>query len=207
MNEVKRPEPQSTNVTRVQNRVSADMRVAKNGHAGAVLWFTGLSGSGKSTLAVNLEHKLFHDGYQVYVLDGDNLRHGLTADLGFQPDDREENIRRVGELAALFAEAGFIVICAFISPYVTHRSNARKATAGAFHEIYIKADLETCEARDTKGLYAKARAGEIPDFTGISAPYEAPTSCELVIDTNRETVEESLDRIVGYVNQAIPRVT
>ena len=204
MNEMKRPQLQSTNVTRVQHRVGADMRAENNGHAGAVLWFTGLSGSGKSTLAVNLEHKLFHDGYQVYVLDGDNLRHGLTADLGFQPADREENIRRVGELAALFAEAGFIVICAFISPYISHRSNARKASGAAFHEIYIKADLETCEARDTKGLYAKARAGEIPDFTGISAPYEAPSSCELVVDTNQETVEESLAKIITHVRQGIP---
>ena len=204
MNDMKRSEPQSTNVTRVQHRVSANMRTEKNGHAGAVLWFTGLSGSGKSTLAVNLEHILFRDGYQVYVLDGDNLRHGLTADLGFLPADREENIRRVGELAALFAEAGFIVICAFISPYISHRTNARKASGAAFHEIYIKADLETCEARDTKGLYAKARAGEIPDFTGISAPYEAPSSCELVLDTNQETVEESLAKIVAHVNKAFP---
>ena len=204
MDHPKRPELQSTNVTRVQHRVSGDLRTEQNGHAGAVLWFTGLSGSGKSTLAVHLEHRLFHDGYHVYVLDGDNLRHGLTADLGFLPADREENIRRVGELAALFAEAGFIVICAFISPYITHRSNARKASGAAFHEVYIKADLATCEARDVKGLYAKARTGEIPDFTGVSAPYEAPTSCELVVDTNRVTVEESLARIVAHVKNAFP---
>ena len=204
MNHSKRPELQSTNVTRVQLRVSGDMRAENNGHVGAVLWFTGLSGSGKSTLAVHLEQQLFRDGYQVYVLDGDNLRHGLSADLGFQPVDREENIRRVGELAALFAEAGFIVICAFISPYCTHRNNARKASGAAFHEIYIKADLETCEARDTKGLYARARAGDIPDFTGISAPYEAPTSCELVVDTNRAAVEESLAQILAHVQHAFP---
>jgi bifunctional enzyme CysN/CysC len=204
VNEVKRPEAQSTNVTRVEHRVGADMRAARNGHAGGVLWFTGLSGSGKSTLAVNLEHRLFKEGYQVYVLDGDNLRHGLTADLGFQPEDREENIRRVGELAALFAAAGFVVICAFISPYIKHRRNARNASTAAFHEIYIKADLETCEARDTKGLYARARAGEIPDFTGISAPYEAPTECELIVDTNRETVEESLARIADHVRKSFP---
>ena len=204
MNLSKRPELQSTNVTRVLHRVSGDTRAEQNGHAGAVLWFTGLSGSGKSTLAVHLEHQLFHDGYHVYVLDGDNLRHGLTADLGFQPADREENIRRVGELAALFAEAGFIVIGAFISPYITHRSNARKASGAAFHEGYIKADFATCEARDVKGLYAKARTGEIPDFTGISAPYEAPTSCELVVDTNRVTVEESLARIDAHVKNAFP---
>ena len=204
MNHTKRPELQSTNVTRVQLRVSRDMRAENNGHAGAVLWFTGLSGSGKSTLAVHLEQQLFRDGYQVYVLDGDNLRHGLSADLGFQPADREENIRRVGELAALFAEAGFVVICAFISPYRTHRNSAREASGAAFHEVYIKADLETCEARDIKGLYAKARAGDIPDFTGISAPYEAPTSCELVVDTNRATVEESSAQILAHVRHAFP---
>ncbi len=204
MNHPRRPGAQSTNVTRVQHRVSDDMRAERNGHGGAVLWFTGLSGAGKSTLAVHLEQRLFRDGYQVYVLDGDNLRHGLSADLGFQPADREENIRRVGELAALFAEAGFIVICAFISPYVAHRRSARQASGAAFHEIYINADLETCEARDTKGLYAKARAGEIPDFTGISAPYEAPSSCELVVDTNRMTVEESLAQIFAYVQRAFP---
>ncbi len=204
MNYLRQPEAHSTNVTRVQHRVSGDMRTERNGHDGAVLWFTGLSGAGKSTLAVHLEQRLFRDGYQVYVLDGDNLRHGLTADLGFQPADREENIRRVGQLAALFAEAGFIVICAFISPYCTHRNNARNASGAEFHEIYIKADLETCEARDTKGLYAKARAGDIPDFTGISAPYEAPTSCELVVDTNRVTVEESLAQIFAHVLHAFP---
>lgn len=204
MNYSRQPGAQSTNVTRVQHRVGGDMRAERNGHAGAVLWFTGLSGAGKSTLAVQLEQRLFRDGYQVYVLDGDNLRHGLSADLGFQPADREENIRRVGELAALFAEAGFVVICAFISPYVAHRSSARTASGGAFHEIYIKADLETCEARDTKGLYVKARAGEIPDFTGISAPYEAPRSCELVVDTNRVTVEHSLDQISDYVRRVLP---
>lgn len=180
------------------------MRAERNGHDGGVLWFTGLSGAGKSTLAIRLEQSMFRAGYQVYVLDGDNLRHGLTADLGFEPADRDENIRRVGELAALFAEAGFVVICAFISPYIAHRGRARSASAGKFHEIYIKADLETCEARDAKGLYEKARAGEIPEFTGISAPYEAPTSCELVVDTNDATIEQSLERIMDYVKKAIP---
>ncbi len=194
----------SSNIFAVEDGISHASRRQRNGHKGGVVWFTGLSGSGKTTVALETEKQLFQKGYQVYVLDGDNLRHGLSADLGFQPADREENIRRVGELAALFAEAGFIVICAFISPYCTHRNNARKASGAAFHEIYIKADLETCEARDTKGLYARARAGDIPDFTGISAPYEAPTSCELVVDTNRAAVEESLAQIHTHVRHAFP---
>ena len=194
----------STNVKRIQHQVSRDMRTQRNGHAGAVMWFTGLSGSGKSTLAIRLEEHLFGDGYQVYVLDGDNLRHGPNSDLGFKPADREENIRRVGELAALFADAGFIVICAFISPYVADRQRARKAGGTAYHEIYIKADLETCEARDEKGLYAMARAGEISDFTGISAPYEPPPTCELVVDTNSATVDESLNEILAYVQRVCP---
>ena len=204
MEQIRRPEAQSTNITRVQHGVSREMRAESNGHAGGVLWFTGLSGAGKSTLAVELEQRLFHDGYQVYVLDGDNLRHGLSADLGFQQADRDENIRRVGELAALFAEAGFMVVCAFISPYAAHRRRARAASGTAFHEIYINADLETCEARDAKGLYGRARAGEIPDFTGISAPYEPPPSCELIVDTNCATVEESLAKIHDYASRTCP---
>ena len=194
----------ATNISEVAYRVDGAMRMARNGHVGGVLWFTGLSGAGKSTLAVELERHLFDQGYQAYILDGDNLRHGLNTNLGFSPDDRAENIRRVGEVAALFAEAGFIVVSAFISPYRSDRERARAAAPGEFHEIFVKADLATCERRDTKGLYKKARAGEISDFTGISAPYEAPEACELVIDTDRLSISESIDRIASYVERVFP---
>lgn len=194
----------ATNLTAVEHRVSAAMRAERNRHAGGVLWLTGLSGAGKSTLAVELERLLFRRGYQVFVLDGDNLRHGLNANLGFSPDDRAENIRRAGEVAALFAEAGFLVVTAFISPYRTDRDRARAAAGERFHEIYVKADLATCESRDIKGLYRRARAGEIPDFTGISAPYEAPERCELVVDTNAASVSESLEVLLAHVERHFP---
>ena len=192
----------STNVYSVQHRIDAEQRFHRNGHRGGVLWLTGLSGSGKSTLAMEVENRLFKRGWQVYVLDGDNVRRGLNANLGFTPDDRAENIRRVGEVAALFAEAGFIVVTAFISPYQADRDRARAAAQGAFHEIYIKADLATCEARDPKGLYAKARQGKIADFTGISAPYEAPAVAELVVDTAALSIEEGVAEIIRYVEQS-----
>lgn len=194
----------ASNVSRVEHRVSDDMRRRQNGHAGGVIWFTGLSASGKSTLAVELERRLFDGGYQVYLLDGDNLRHGLNDDLGFSPEDRTENIRRVGETAALFANAGMIVVCAFISPYREDRARARRAAGQGFHEVYIKADIATCEGRDHKGLYARARAGEIPDFTGISAPYEPPETCELVVDTNHASVNDSAEQIRNYVERVFP---
>lgn len=194
----------SSNVTRVEHRVSSESRRKHNGHAGGVLWFTGLSASGKSTLAIETESRLFAAGYQVYMLDGDNLRHGLNSDLGFSPEDRVENIRRVGALAALFADAGMVVICAFISPYRADRDLARAAAGSGFHEVHIKADLATCEARDVKGLYRRARAGEIPDFTGISAPYEPPETCELVIDTNQNSVAASAEEIFRYVKEKFP---
>ena len=197
----------STNLTMVEHRVTSQMRMARNAHAGAVIWFTGLSGAGKSTLAVALEWQLFNKGYQVYVLDGDNLRYGLNSNLGFSPEDRAENIRRVGEIAALFAKAGFIVITAFISPYVSDRERARAAVpSGMFREIYIKAGLAACEARDPKGLYRKARAGEISDFTGISAPYEPPEKCDLTIDTEVLDVAAALDALTQYVETQIPRI-
>ena len=193
----------STNVTVVEHRVSADKRAARNGHRGGVLWFTGLSGSGKSTLAIEVEQRLLSLGYQAYVLDGDNMRRGLNANLGFSPDDRAENIRRVGQVAALFAEAGFLVISAFISPYLSDRTRARAAAedlgAGGFHEIHIHAPLEECERRDPKGLYKRARSGEIADFTGISAPYEAPENPEMLIDTVSGSIDECAARIVEYV--------
>ena len=195
---------QSTNVARVTNIVHSTHRAERNGHVGGVLWFTGLPSSGKSTLAIEVEQRLFCAGYQVYVLDGDNLRQGLTADLGFSPEDRAENIRRVGELAALFAEAGFIVVCAFISPYRADRQRAREAVVDGFHEIYIKAEIEICERRDVKGLYRKARAGIVSDFTGISAPYEPPEICELVVDTSYAPISESVEALDAFVRTQFP---
>lgn len=189
----------SSNLTSVEHRVNPDHRTRRNGHRGGVLWFTGLSGAGKSTLAMEVEQRLFKKGYHVYVLDGDNVRLGLNANLGFSPEDRAENIRRVGEVAALFADSGIICITAFISPYRSDRDRARAAAKGAFHEIYIEADLETCEKRDPKGLYRKARRGEIDDFTGISAPYELPEAPELLVSTGQESVEACVQNIIDYI--------
>src|SRR5216683_1422003 len=190
----------SKNLTPVENRVSLADRWHFNGHRSGIIWLTGLSGAGKSTLAVELERVLFAKGYQVAVLDGDNVRYGLNADLGFSPTDRVENIRRVGEVAALMARTGFIVVTAFISPYLADRERIRTAHLDLFHEVYIAAPLAVCEARDAKGLYRKARAGEIAEFTGVSAPYEAPPAPELVLDTGQQTVEQSLARLVAYVD-------
>ena len=192
----------STNITRVQHRMARESRWAANGHSGGVLWLTGLSGSGKSTLAFEVEKRMFEEGYQVYVLDGDNIRHGLSSDLGFAPEDRVENIRRVGEIAALFADAGNVVVTAFISPYRHDRELARQAVSDSFHEVYLSAGLEVCEGRDPKGLYKKARRGEIPEFTGVSAPYEAPEDPELTIDTGELTVEESMQVLLEYAGRA-----
>ena len=189
----------SSNVTEVDHGVDNARRAARNRHQPGVLWFTGLSGAGKSTLAMALERRLFDEGYQVYVLDGDNVRSGLNANLGFSPEDRAENIRRVGEVAALLADAGMIVISAFISPYRADRERAREAAGDGFHEIFIKADVATCESRDPKGLYKRARAGEIAEFTGVSAPYEEPADPELVVDTGGRDVEPCLDELVAYV--------
>ena len=189
----------STNLTRVDHQVSADARIQRIGHRGGVLWFTGLSGSGKSTLAMDVERRLFVKGYHVYVLDGDNIRRGLNANLGFAPEDRTENIRRVGEVAALFADAGVMCISAFISPYRADREHAREAAQGVLHEIFIDADLATCEKRDPKGLYKKARSGEIAEFTGISAPYEPPQNPDLRVDTANRTIDQCVAQIVGYV--------
>jgi bifunctional enzyme CysN/CysC len=191
----------STNVSLVEAGISAPVRATRNGHAGGVLWFTGLSGAGKSTLAVELEKRLFTRGYQVFVLDGDNVRQGLNANLGFSPEDRAENIRRVGEVAALFAEAGMIVITAFISPYRSDRDRARQAAGDRFREVHIHADIATCENRDPKGLYKRARAGEIPEFTGISAPYEAPAAAELVVDTAAQSIDEAVSGLIDYVER------
>ena len=189
----------SSNLSRVDHRVTADARVMRNGHKGGVLWFTGLSGAGKSTIAMEVERRLFQKGYLVYVLDGDNVRNGLNANLGFSPEDRAENIRRIGEVAALFADAGMIAITAFISPYRADRQRARSAAKSSFHEIYVKADVATCEKRDPKGLYKRARRGEIAEFTGISAPYEEPEAAEFVVDTSALSVEDSVRSVVDYV--------
>ena len=190
------------NLTLVSHKVTPDARAARFGHKGGVLWFTGLSGAGKSTLAMAVEQHLFRKGYAVYVLDGDNIRSGLNANLGFSPEDRVENIRRVGEVAALFADAGFLCITAFISPYRADRARARAATPpGGFHEVYVSADLATCEARDPKGLYRRARKGEIGEFTGISAPYEPPLAPSLVVDTGSAAIEACIEQILAYVAQ------
>jgi bifunctional enzyme CysN/CysC len=191
----------ATNITTVGHGVPSEARAQRNGHHGGILWFTGLSGAGKSTLALALEARLFAKGYHVYVLDGDNIRDGLNANLGFSPGDRAENIRRVGEVASLFADAGFLVISSFISPYRSDRERARRAAPDAFHEVYIHASLEVCEERDPKGLYRRARTGEIPEFTGISSPYEAPESPQLTIRTDLLTVEDCLSELVAYVEQ------
>jgi bifunctional enzyme CysN/CysC len=192
----------ATNITAVGHTLSREARVLRNGHKGGVLWFTGLSGSGKSTLALALEARLFAKGYHIYVLDGDNVRNGLNANLGFSPEDRAENIRRVGEVAGLFADAGFLVISSFISPYRADRERARAAASSSFHEIYIQAPLEICEQRDPKGLYRRARTGEIPEFTGISSPYEPPESAELVVHTDLLSVDECLSELSAYVERA-----
>ncbi|HWV57214.1 MAG TPA: sulfate adenylyltransferase [Longimicrobiales bacterium] len=183
-----------------EGHVTRGERERAQGHRGATLWLTGLSGSGKSTLARALEVELFRRGYRVYVLDGDNIRHGLNRDLGFGPEARTENIRRIGEVAKLFTDFGAIVITAFISPYRADRDSVRALMGkGDFIEIFVDAPLETCEARDPKGLYKKARRGEIPEFTGISAPYEPPTSPELVVNTANHTLEESVAQVLAYL--------
>ena len=160
------------NITPVKHDVLSEERNKRFGHKGAVVWLTGLSGSGKTTLAKNLERNLFNHGYNIYMLDGDNIRDGLNSNLGFSKNDREENIRRIGEVAALFASAGFVVITAFISPFSEDRKKALSAYSQNSFEVYLSCDLETCEDRDPKGLYKKARNGEIKDFTGINSPFE-----------------------------------
>ena len=183
----------------VEHRVALCDRERKNAHRGGVLWLTGLSGAGKTTLAFALEERLFRDGLQVYVLDGDNVRHGLNADLGFSRTDRGENIRRAGEVAALFADAGVLCIAAFISPYRADRGAARAAAPGRFHEVYVRADLATCERRDPKGLYRRARAGEIANFTAVDDIYEPPENPSLTIDTAENDIECCITMLVDYV--------
>lgn len=189
--------PVSTHIHWHHGKLTAEEREKKLRQKGAVVWFTGLSGSGKSTVARELELALVENGRNAYVLDGDNIRHGLNSNLGFSPEDRKENIRRIGEVARLFAEANVVVTTAFISPYRADRELARSLVPqGRFFEIYCDAPLEVCEERDPKGLYQKARAGEIPEFTGISAPYEAPSAAELVLKTGEESLTESTRRVL-----------
>ena len=193
----------STNITWHHGEIGRAEREKLLRQKGAVLWYTGLSASGKSTLARAVEAKLYDRGCLIYVLDGDNIRHGLNKNLGFSPEDREENIRRLGEVAKLFFDAGVIVMTAFISPYRKDRGLARSLVdQGRFIEVYCSCSTETCEQRDPKGLYKKARAGEIKEFTGISAPYEEPESPEIDVPTDRLTIEESVDKVIGYLEDA-----
>ena len=173
-----------------------------NGHKSAILWYTGLSGAGKSTLANKVEEKLFEKGFHTYVLDGDNIRHGLNKGLGFTTEDRKENIRRIGEVAKLFVDGGAFVSTAFISPYRSDREMVRALVPeGEFLEVYIDAPIEVCESRDPKGLYKKARAGEIKHFTGIDDPYEAPEKAEILIETEKTGVREAAEQILKYLEE------
>jgi len=190
----------STNITWHKGKISKEDRREKTGQRGVTVWLTGLSGSGKSTIAVELEHALIENDHHAYILDGDNVRHGLNKNLGFSPEDRTENIRRIGEVAKLFTGANLITITAFISPYRADRDEARALLSeGEFVEVYVKCPVEVCEERDVKGLYKKARAGEIKEFTGVSAPYEEPENAELVIDTSELGVEEATRAIIAYL--------
>ena len=189
--------PVSTNVVWHHATVARTHREEQNGHRAVILWFTGLSGSGKSTLAHAVEESLYRRGCRSFVLDGDNVRHGLCGDLGFSAHDRQENIRRIGEVAKLFMEAGTIVLTAFISPYRADRRRVREMVRDAdFIEIYCDAPIEVCETRDVKGMYKKARAGQIAEFTGISSPYEAPDHPEIIVETGRLGLEDCVSRIM-----------
>lgn len=189
------------NITWHQALVTRDARQGLNGHRSVVVWLTGLSGSGKSTLAHAVEEKLHAIGCRTFVLDGDNIRHGLCGDLGFSETDRKENIRRIGEMAKLFAEAGVITLAAFISPFRADRHWVRELLGPEnFVELYCRCTIEVCEGRDVKGMYRRARAGEIRDFTGISSPYEAPDTPELVVDTGRLTLDQCVDQVISYLH-------
>ena len=193
-------EPKSTNISRVQLQVTRYQREKALGQRGVTVWFTGLSASGKSTVAMLVDQMLTERGQHCYVLDGDNIRFGLNRDLGFSPEDRNENIRRIGEVAKLFTQAGIINLTAFISPYIADRDRNRQIQEQRdFIEVFVDCPLDVCEKRDPKGLYAKARAGQIPEFTGISAPYEPPLTPEIVLNTADENEEESAQRVVGYL--------
>jgi adenylylsulfate kinase len=186
-----------------EGQVARADRERRNGHRGVTLWLTGLSASGKSTLARAIEGALFERGCSSYVLDGDNIRHGLNRDLGFSPAHRTENIRRIGEVAKLFTDAGVIVLTAFISPYRADRDAVRALMPpGDFAELFVDCDIAVCEARDPKGLYVKARRGEIPEFTGVTAPYEPPARPELTVHTDRFTLDECVGQVLAYLERS-----
>jgi adenylylsulfate kinase len=192
----------ANNITWHHGEITEEDRHRLNGHRGLTIWLTGLPSSGKSTIARRLERRLIEKGVRAYVLDGDNIRHGLNKDLGFSPEDRAENIRRVGEVAALFSDAGVVCITAFISPYREDREAAKRAIGEVrFVEVYCSCSLKECEMRDPKGLYKKARAGEIPEFTGISAPYEEPLSPEVRLETDNLSLEEEANIIISYLTK------
>lgn len=194
--------PASTNVVWHHATVTCARREAQNGHRGAIIWFTGLSGSGKSTLAHEVEESLHQRGCRTFVLDGDNVRHGLCGDLGFSVQDRQENIRRIGEMAKLFMQAGVIVLTAFISPYRADRERVRgMVEQGDFIEIYCDTPIDICETRDVKGIYKKARAGEIADFTGISAPYEVPAKPEITVDTGTLELDNCVQQLIDAITK------
>lgn len=194
--------PKASNIVNHASLVSAELRQRQLGQNGCVLWFTGYSGSGKSTLATALEKALIDDHHFAYVLDGDNVRHGLNRDLGFAAEDRTENIRRIGEVANLFADAGVITLTAFISPYRADRQLAREVIGSdRFREVYLTTPLEVCEERDPKGLYKKARAGEIGEFTGISAPYEPPLNPDVIIDTSANDLTTCVAQLIAQLRQ------
>ena len=191
---------ESENITWHVARVTKEERQQIKGHKNAVLWFTGLSGAGKSTLSVEVENELYLRGINTYILDGDNIRHGLNKNLGFSPEDRTENIRRIGEVSKLFVDAGVMVLSAFISPYQADREMVRgMVEEQEFIEVYVKCSLEECENRDPKGLYKKARLGEIKGFTGIDAPYEPPVNPELVVETDKQSLEDSVNQVIRYL--------
>ncbi|MDB4233531.1 adenylyl-sulfate kinase, partial [Schleiferiaceae bacterium] len=186
-----------------QHAISKEDRERQNGHKGHVLWFTGLSGSGKSTVASAVERELHQQGIKTFILDGDNVRVGLNSDLDFSAASREENIRRIAHVSALMKDAGLVVLSAFVSPYQKDRDYVRECASNDFSEVFISTPLEVCEQRDVKGLYAKARAGEISNFTGISAPFEEPTNPELDVPTHEMSIEEATAMVVDYINTKI----
>ncbi len=196
-------EKKSTNVVWHKMNVSREDREELLKQKGVVLWFTGLSGSGKSTVASSLEKRLHDMGKLTYTLDGDNVRHGLNSDLGFSDEDRVENIRRIGEISKLFVDAGVITIATFVSPFREDRQKVRDLLGKDFVEIYIDCPIEVCEKRDPKGIYKKARAGEIKHFTGIDSPYESPISPEIVVSTHLNTLDECVDKLVDYLEEGL----
>ena len=196
------PKTNNSNIIWHQPTISKKERAKLFGHSSVALWFTGLSGSGKSTLAHAVENRLYKRSCHSFVLDGDNIRHGLNMDLGFSREDRQENIRRIAELVHIFVDAGLIVLAALISPYRADRQKARGLLeSNEFIEIFCRCELNECEKRDPKGLYKKARAGKIPEFTGISSPYEEPDRPEIVVNTDRDTIDVCVDKIISYLER------